>query len=105
MDESLKETTLIEVNEVFEKYKKKRWFLLALGVLIMVSVSVCYAWSLLSAPISKEFSSWNETMGGFTFTAFMYSYGIFGVVSGVLAHKLKNVRINLTISAIWQPNV
>ena len=42
-------------NEVFEKYKVKRWFLLALGVLMMISVSVCYAWSILSGPISKSF--------------------------------------------------
>ena len=100
MDETTEKGMLTDTNEAFEKYKNKRWVLLALGVLIMVSVSVCYGWSLLSAPISKEFSSWNETMGGFTFTAFMYSYGIFGVVGGVLAQKVKKIHINLSIAAL-----
>ncbi|MBE7088481.1 MAG: OFA family MFS transporter [Clostridiales bacterium] len=98
--ENIQASTFAPGNEVFERYKKKRWFLLLFGVIMMLSVSVGYAWTTLSGPISKAFGEiWSETKGGLVFTLFMYSYAIFGVVGGILVGKLKTVRINILIGA------
>ena len=86
-------------NEVFEKYKRKRWFLLAYGVFMMMSVGVCYAWSVLSGPISETFAGWNEALGGLTYTLFIYSYTGFGLLSGILIKKFKQITVNLLSSA------
>lgn len=85
---------------VFEKWKIKRYLLLAWGVVMMMFISISYAWSVFNAPIAKEFSGVGQATLQFTFTVFIVSYGIFGIVGGYLVGLFKSVKINLFISAV-----
>lgn len=87
------------VNTAFEKWKYKRYFILMIGVFMMMLIGIPYAWSVFNAPIAKEFSSFSQAQLQFTFTMFMISYGIFGIVGGYLVTLFKTVRYNLMISA------
>ena len=86
-------------NEMFEKWKYRRYLILAVGILMMMFIGIPYAWSVFNAPIAKEFTSFSQAQLQFTFTMFMISYGIFGVVGGYLVTLFKTVRYNLMISA------
>ena len=101
MQEEVVKNQVIPGNEVFEKNKVKRWLLLAYGVLMMMSVGVCYAWSILNGPISTAFGElWDEALGGMVFTIFIYCNATCGVISGIVIGKLKTVRYNILISAV-----
>ncbi len=86
-------------NEVFEKYKYKRWILIAVGTLVMFFISLCNAWSVLVKPIAMEYPDWgNGLMMGLT--VFMISYSLCGILGGVIIGKRKgDARLNFFISA------
>ncbi len=86
-------------NATFEKYKYKRWLLIVVGTLVMFSISLCNAWSVLVKPIAMEYPEWQSglMMG---LTVFMISYSICGILSGIIIGKRKgDAKLNLFISA------
>ncbi len=87
-------------NATFEKYKYKRWLLLAMGALVMFTISLGNAWSVLMLPIAVEFPEWTSAlmMG---FTVFMITYSLCGILSGIIISQRKGqVQLNLLIAAI-----
>lgn len=88
-------------NGIFEKNQKSRFLRLALGVLIMFSIGICYAWSIFNAPIAKEYPDWTKSSFSMIFTAFMISYSVFGILSGYIIRKRNGkANLNFIISAV-----
>ncbi|MBP5242103.1 MAG: MFS transporter [Clostridia bacterium] len=108
---SSKEDAILDVNEtkaekdenaIFQRYKHIRWLLVVVGTIVMFAISISYAWSIFNAPIIKEYPDWTAGQVSLTFTIFMISYALFGIVSGLLIRWQKGkVRLNFIISAIF----
>ena len=93
---------VVNGNEVFMKYKYKRWGFVVFGAILMFCISICYAWSILNVPIVQEHPEWTEGQIALTFTIFMIVYAVFGILSGIIIRLRKGrVRLNLIISAIF----
>lgn len=54
-------------------YSMNRWLRLAAACIIMVSIGFIYGWSILSAPLSREFG-WEPSTISFTFTVLMWCF-------------------------------
>lgn len=94
------EATPTFYNEHFDKFKHSRYLRLIAGAVLLMCIGICNAWSVLNAPISREFANWSQGTLQMTFTIFMMSFATFGLLGGWLVRKLKTVRINLIIASV-----
>ena len=81
-----------------DKHLKTRWWLLALGTLVLLFAGVIYAWSVIKAPFSSELG-WDGAALTFNFTLTMCFFCLGGLVSGLLARRL-SVRVRLVAAAV-----
>ena len=75
-----------------------RWFYLALASITLLLGGIIYSWSILKSPLSEEFG-WNPAQLALNFTITICSFGIGGLVSGLMSKKL-SPRIRLIISSV-----
>lgn len=68
--------------------KMNRWCYAFIGVLVLLFAGMVYAWSVLSAPIADEFTSWNKAQLSLTFTIVMIMFCIGCTVGGFLIKKI-----------------
>jgi len=66
---------------------KNRWFILFIGVLVMLAAGIVYAWSVMASPILKEFDSWTGAQISLAFTIMMIAFCVGNLVSGFLQKK------------------
>ncbi|MCL2163723.1 MAG: MFS transporter [Oscillospiraceae bacterium] len=66
---------------------KNRWFILFVGVLLMLAAGIVYAWSVMASPILKEFDSWTGAQISLAFTIMMIAFCVGNIVSGFLQKK------------------
>ena len=66
---------------------KNRWFILFVGVLVMLAAGIVYAWSVMASPILKEFSSWTGAQISLAFTIMMIAFCGGNLISGFLQKK------------------
>jgi len=66
---------------------KNRWFILIIGVLVMLAAGIVYAWSVMASPILKEFNSWTGAQISMAFTVMMIAFCVGNLVSGFLQKK------------------
>lgn len=67
--------------------KKNRWLRLGLGCGILLVAGIIYAWSILSAPLQKNFS-FTKTELSFCFTLTLCFFCLGGLVSGLISNKV-----------------
>lgn len=75
-----------------------RWSYLAIGVIAMLFAGVLYAWSILKAPLAKEFS-WGASDLALNFTLAMSFFCIGGLLGAQLSKKIGH-RLALVLSGI-----
>ena len=75
-----------------------RWGYLAIGVIAMLFAGVLYAWSILKAPLAKEFS-WGASDLALNFTLAMSFFCIGGLLGAQLSKKI-GPRLALVLSGI-----
>ena len=75
-----------------------RWGYLAIGVIAMLFAGVLYAWSILKAPLAKEFS-WGASDLALNFTLAMSFFCIGGLLGAQLSKKIGH-RLALVLSGI-----
>jgi MFS transporter, OFA family, oxalate/formate antiporter len=80
------------------KTKSLRWVYLAAGVVMMLFAGIIYAWSILKAPLAKDFG-WNSATLGLNFTITMCFFCIGGILGGILTKRLAP-RLTLLIGAV-----
>lgn len=79
--------------------KTNRWIYAIAGVIVLLFAGLIYAWSVLSSPIAAEFSDWSKGAMSLTFTLAMSFFCIGGLVSGLMAGKVKE-RYIFILSAV-----
>ena len=75
-----------------------RWGYLVIGVIAMLFAGVLYAWSILKAPLAKEFS-WGASDLALNFTLAMSFFCIGGLLGAQLSKKIGH-RLALVLSGI-----
>lgn len=80
------------------KLKVIRWPYLVIGVFMMLFIGITYAWSILKAPLSKEFG-WNSVALGLNFTVSMCFFCLGGILGGIIIKKL-SPKLTIIIAAI-----
>ena len=75
-----------------------RWAYLVIGVIAMLFAGVLYAWSILKAPLAKEFS-WGASDLALNFTLAMSFFCIGGLLGAQLSKKIGH-RLALVLSGI-----
>ena len=70
-----------------------RWMYLVCGTIALLFAGIIYAWSILKAPLAKEFG-WGASQLALNFTFAMCFFCIGGVLGGILA---KNIGVRLTM--------
>ena len=81
--------------------KTNRWIFAIAGVLVLLFAGLIYAWSVLSSPISAEFSQWSKGSLSLTFTMAMSFFCIGGLIAGLLAGKVKERYIFLASALLF----
>jgi len=66
----------------------KRYPILAVGFLAMISMGILYAWSIFKAPLASEFQ-WSGTQLSLNFTLTISIFCLGGIASGFLLRKYK----------------
>ncbi len=82
----------------FEALKRKRWFYLVLGVVLMLFLGLIYAWSVFRAPLEAEFG-WTKAETSVTFSISMMMFCLGGFVGGLITGK-KGHRATMILCAI-----
>jgi OFA family oxalate/formate antiporter-like MFS transporter len=77
--------------------KLNRWIYAAVGVIMLLSAGLVYAWSVLSLPLGAYFTDWSKAQLSLTFTICMMSFCIGCMAGGMMSGKLK-VRFHVWIS-------
>ncbi len=77
---------------------KNRMIYAIAGVAVMLFAGIVYGWSVLSAPIAAEFSSWTRAQLSLIFTVTMCGFCLGCSLGGVLARKLSG-RVLMFLSA------
>lgn len=75
-----------------------RWVQLVVGVIVLLFAGIIYAWSILKAPLAKEFS-WNAAQLGLNYTFTVGFFVIGGFISGLITKKTTPL-IRLLIAAV-----
>ena len=65
----------------------KKWIYALVGLIAMLLAGLIYAWGVLSAPISAEFSDWSGPDFSFTFTLCMIFFCLGSILAGILAKR------------------
>lgn len=75
------------------------WRHAILGVVAMLFAGIIYAWSVLSLPIAKEFTSWTKGQLSLTFTIVMITFCVAQIIRGSLA-KFLSAKATIRIGAV-----
>ena len=67
-----------------------RWLYLGVGTAALLFAGIIYAWSILKAPLAREFG-WSASQLSINFTCTMCFFCIGGVVGGVLAKRIGEI--------------
>lgn len=81
--------------------RRKPWLYVVLGVLVLLCAGMVYAWSVLSAPIARDFPKWSAAQLSLAFTLVMISFCLGGLVGGALAGKLSQKTLLLIAAALF----
>lgn len=81
--------------------EKKRWLYVALGVLVLLCAGMVYAWSVLSAPIARDFPQWSTAQLSLAFTLVMIFFCLGGLAGGLSAGKLSQKVLLLTAAVLF----
>ena len=101
MDTTINTNEEVVINTEYERLKNKRWLLTILGTIVMFSIGICYAWSILNRPMNAELG-WKVSDLAVAFTIFSVVNSVFGVLSGYIIRWMKGrVFLNLIISGIF----
>ncbi|MCL1914348.1 MAG: MFS transporter [Eubacteriaceae bacterium] len=66
---------------------RNRWFILFIGILVMLAAGIVYAWSVMASPILKEFNTWTGAQISLAFTIMMTAFCVGNLISGFLQKK------------------
>lgn len=75
-----------------------RWVQLIVGIIVLLTAGIIYAWSILSAPLKAEFD-WGAAQLGLNFTITLAVFCIGGFISGLLSKKI-TASVRLVIGAV-----
>ena len=84
--------------EVSKKTLTKRNFMLLLGVFSMLFAGIIYAWSILKAPLSQEFS-WDSSALALNFTLTMCGFCLGGFLGSILSKKI-GIKLSTIIPGV-----
>ncbi len=76
-----------------------RTFYAVIGVIVLLFAGMVYAWSVISAPIAREFPAWTKAQLSLTFTLVMIFFCLGGMIGGFLSSRFR-ARVFLLTSAI-----
>lgn len=79
--------------------EKKRYYILALGTLLLLFCGLIYAWSLFRAPFQQMFPDWSVSQLSLTFTISMIFFCLGGFISGRLL-LVRSVSFVISLSAL-----
>ena len=83
--------------ENIESLKKKRWFYLCVGTVLLLFLGLIYAWSVFRVPLEAEFG-WTQAQTSITFSISMMMFCL-GCLSGGIITGRKGHRATLMICA------
>jgi OFA family oxalate/formate antiporter-like MFS transporter len=78
---------------------EKKWFHLAVGVILLIFLGLIYAWSIFRAPLGEMFGDWTDTKLSVTFTISMSFFCIGGFFSGLLLQRF-HAGLVMIVSAV-----
>ncbi len=81
--------------------KTNRWIYAIAGVIVLLFAGLIYAWSVLSSPISAEFTDWSKGALSLTFTLAMSFFCIGGLIAGLVAGKIKERYIFIASAVLF----
>ena len=67
----------------------KKYIYVFLSMIVLLFGGMCYAWSVLSAPLAVEFATWSAAKLAITFTICMSSFCIGGFLTGLYGNRIK----------------
>jgi len=83
-----------------EYYRKFRWFVVSIGLLVMMVISIYqYSWSLFAYSLAQEFK-WDLATIGLTFTVFAYTATFIQPFSGYIADSFGPRKVSVFASVL-----
>jgi OFA family oxalate/formate antiporter-like MFS transporter len=84
----------------FEYYRKFRWVVVLIGLLVMMVISIYqYSWSLFAYSLAQEFK-WSLATIGLTFTVFAYTATFIQPFSGYIADSFGPRMVSVAASVL-----
>jgi MFS transporter, OFA family, oxalate/formate antiporter len=88
------------MNRDIEYYRKFRWVVVLIGLLVMMVISIYqYSWSLFAYSLAQEFK-WDLATIGLTFTVFAYTATFIQPFSGYIADSFGPRKVSVLASVI-----
>ena len=88
----------MQVNVTDSKKINIRWLYLAVGVIALLFAGIIYGWSILKAPLAKEFN-WSDGQLAVNFTLTMCFFCLGGFIGGIISRKV-GVCLTLILGGI-----
>ena len=83
-----------------EYYRKFRWFVVSIGLFVMMVISIYqYSWSLFAYSLAQEFK-WDLATIGLTFTVFAYTATFIQPFSGYIADSFGPRKVSVFASVL-----
>jgi OFA family oxalate/formate antiporter-like MFS transporter len=83
-----------------EYYRKYRWFVVSIGLFVMMVISIYqYSWSLFAYSLAQEFK-WDLATIGLTFTVFAYTATFIQPFSGYIADSFGPRKVSVFASVL-----
>jgi len=83
-----------------EYYQKYRWFVISIGLFVMMVISIYqYSWSLFAYSLAQEFK-WDLATIGLTFTVFAYTATFIQPFSGYIADSFGPRKVSVFASVL-----
>lgn len=83
-----------------EYYRKYRWFVISIGLFVMMVISIYqYSWSLFAYSLAQEFK-WDLATIGLTFTVFAYTATFIQPFSGYIADSFGPRKVSVFASVL-----
>ncbi len=83
---------LVGGRDMIDKIEDIRFFRVITGFIMLMFIGIIYAWSILSSPLSSEFS-WSSSALGINFTIVMSCFCMGGVINSVIQKYIPSPSI------------
>lgn len=88
------------MDQDIEYYRKYRWFVVSIGLFVMMVISIYqYSWSLFAYSLAQEFK-WDLATIGLTFTVFAYTATFIQPFSGYIADSFGPRKVSVFASVL-----